>query len=379
MPTKPSFKYIEIARLLHHQHKGTGEAMLPSERDLAARFRVHRHTIQQALRLLESEGTVEKKPGRGYFFSGRNTASTPVIGFPIWCHGPCDLNLLNSPFKHTVLSGIRAEVELAGATLDVQMVGPEAAPHKEKITELCTKWSAMIMEPPHLGSLDEDHPFATLLPKTVVLGQVQGKNHNCIYPDNYRAAEMAMQHLVDHGASRILLFGGDTEERVHTFLRLSGAETVINRLKGVRFLYVEGGLSASGGYSGVKRALRQGMTFDAALAVMGHSALGALRALHDEGLRVPGDVQLVSLGKLPLFEYLIPTPTTVDYDLLEMGRQAARMALSLHFKGSKPIASQMMPVRLIQGETSGSIRPASPLTVGSGPNVAEKAAESQVI
>ncbi|HWL54158.1 MAG TPA: GntR family transcriptional regulator [Chthoniobacteraceae bacterium] len=378
MPAKPSFKYLEIARLLHRRYDGTGEAILPSERDLAAQFQVHRHTIQQALRLLESEGTVIKKPGRGYFFAARKAASAPVIGFPLWCRGPADLDLFNSPFKHAVLSGIRAGIERAGAVLDVQMVGPEAAPHRERIAELCTKWSAMIMEPPHLGNLDESHPFAPLLSKTVVLGQVQGKDHNCVYCDNYRAAEIAMQHLVDHGASRILLFGGDTEERVHTFLRLSGAETVINRLKGVRFLYVEGGLSASGGYSGIKRALREGMRFDAALAVMGHSALGALRALHDEGLRVPEEVQLVSLGNLALFEYLIPTPTMIDFDVREMGHQAAKMALNLHFRGGRPIASQMLPVRLIQGETSGAVRPPSSVRIGGGRKVAEETFESPV-
>lgn len=43
---------------------------LPSETDLCAEFDVSRITIQQALRLLEDEGTIRREQGRGTFFIG---------------------------------------------------------------------------------------------------------------------------------------------------------------------------------------------------------------------------------------------------------------------------------------------------------------------
>jgi DNA-binding LacI/PurR family transcriptional regulator len=56
-------------------------------------------------------------------------------------------------------------------------------------------------------------------------------------------------------------------------------------------------------------------------------ALGALRALHEAGRRVPHDVSVVGFDDIPEAPYFIPPLTTVRQDFDEMGRTGLRLLL----------------------------------------------------
>ncbi|MET8032544.1 substrate-binding domain-containing protein [Streptomyces sp. NPDC005345] len=53
---------------------------------------------------------------------------------------------------------------------------------------------------------------------------------------------------------------------------------------------------------------------DALLCLNDHLALGAVRALHDRGLRVPDDIDVVGFDDIEASRYSIPTITTVAPD-----------------------------------------------------------------
>ena len=56
-------------------------------------------------------------------------------------------------------------------------------------------------------------------------------------------------------------------------------------------------------------------------------AAGALRAIHEAGLRCPDDLALVSFDDLPLASILTPPLTTVHQPLYELGAAAADLLL----------------------------------------------------
>jgi DNA-binding LacI/PurR family transcriptional regulator len=56
-------------------------------------------------------------------------------------------------------------------------------------------------------------------------------------------------------------------------------------------------------------------------------ALGALRALHEAGRRVPEEVSVVGFDDIPEAPYFIPPLTTVRQDFDEMGRNGLRLLL----------------------------------------------------
>jgi LacI family transcriptional regulator len=58
-------------------------------------------------------------------------------------------------------------------------------------------------------------------------------------------------------------------------------------------------------------------------------ALGALKAAHDLGLRVPQDISITGFDGIDLTRYVSPALTTVRQPIEEMSRQALRLLLEI--------------------------------------------------
>src|SRR5690606_7324660 len=63
------------------------------------------------------------------------------------------------------------------------------------------------------------------------------------------------------------------------------------------------------GYDGVCEFLARGESFTAIMTVNDYAAMGALSALHENGLRVPDDVSIVSFDDDAIASYLTPPLT----------------------------------------------------------------------
>src|SRR6202043_1928274 len=77
------------------------------------------------------------------------------------------------------------------------------------------------------------------------------------------------------------------------------------------------------GYPFAKQLLERKVPFTALFAYNDISALGAIRAFQEAGLRVPHDISVVGFDDIQGAAYSNPTLTTVRQPLAEMGRIAA--------------------------------------------------------
>jgi DNA-binding LacI/PurR family transcriptional regulator len=66
-----------------------------------------------------------------------------------------------------------------------------------------------------------------------------------------------------------------------------------------------------------------------------HMALGALRALHERGRRVPQDVAVVGFDDTPESAYFIPPLTTVRQDFERVGRAAVQLLVDQLSTGTR--------------------------------------------
>ena len=57
------------------------------------------------------------------------------------------------------------------------------------------------------------------------------------------------------------------------------------------------------------------------------TAMGAICAARDSGLRIPDDVAMVGFDNVPLSAFTVPPLTTVDQPTREQGRESARLLL----------------------------------------------------
>lgn len=144
--------------------------------------------------------------------------------------------------------------------------------------------------------------------------------------DNVAAAREATAHLVASGRRRIAAIGEQPGVRTHTpRLRRQGYEEAL-RAAG---LPVDPGLVVEApryhradGAAAMTALIRSAAPPDAVLCFNDLLAAGALRALHEHGLRVPADVAVVGWDDNDEGRFSVPTLTTVAPDKEAIARLA---------------------------------------------------------
>jgi LacI family transcriptional regulator len=82
------------------------------------------------------------------------------------------------------------------------------------------------------------------------------------------------------------------------------------------------------GYKPMQALLEKTRDFTAIFCFNDIAAIGAIRALKDAGLTVPGDVSVVGFDDIQSAAYSTPSLTTVRQPLMEMGKRGAQILLN---------------------------------------------------
>lgn len=177
---------------------------------------------------------------------------------------------------------------------------------------------------------------------------------DCVISDYRAATQAAMTHLLMLGHQRIgMVFG------------VAAPELAVDRLEPYRMallgaglpetpeLIAECGPTIEDGYRAAQQLLALPQRPTAILAINDLLAIGALRAVGDLGLRVPGDLSLVGFDDIPEAKYLVPRLTTASKDAVRMGREAVRLALSRLQEPSQPRQIVEVPAQFVVRESTG--------------------------
>ncbi len=178
-----------------------------------------------------------------------------------------------------------------------------------------------------------------LLPAVVISGHTRLKGLSNVVIDHDRAARLALRHLKDLGHRRIALFRGqpgssDTDDRARAIFEASAALGV--EIPPELTLQLSGeqeeerftpDAAYQEGYAYAQKLLARRVKFTALFAFDDASAIGAIRAFLDAGLRVPDDVSVVGFDDIQNAAFHNPRLTTVRQPLREMGQIAARVLL----------------------------------------------------
>lgn len=164
----------------------------------------------------------------------------------------------------------------------------------------------------------------------VVLGERQAHGQvDHVAVDNVAAAYDATEHLISTGRERIAAIGLQPHLSNETArLRQQGYRSALaaaDRSPDRRLEIDVERLHRSDGGAAVARLLAEQVSFDALFCFTDQLALGAIRALADQGLKVPSDVAVAGFDDIEDGRYAVPSLTTVAPDK----RQIAEVALQL--------------------------------------------------
>ncbi|MCI0688216.1 MAG: substrate-binding domain-containing protein [Sporichthyaceae bacterium] len=195
--------------------------------------------------------------------------------------------------------------------------------------------------------------IARRLPIVLVNGYVAGLEAPTISTDDAAAAELAVGHLVALGHRRIGLIAGP-RRFTPVQRKLAGFRQAMTALAGAADPdeLVELSLfSVEGGALAAKRLLAKDVT--ALVCASDLMALGAVGAIRDAGLAVPGKVSVVGYDDSTLMAFTDPPLTTVRQPVHAMGLAAVR-ALVDQIK-SEPIPNAeflFRPELVVRGSTA---------------------------
>ena len=182
-----------------------------------------------------------------------------------------------------------------------------------------------------LITVDTSITEAPGLPTVAVAGHSTMDNVTNIVLDHRKAAEIGLRHLKDLGHTEIAFLKGqpqssDSEVRWNSICEVA-AELGI-RIRPELVVQLEGTDSTPElGFPFGKMLLARKVPFTALFGYNDISAIGAMRAMQDAGLRVPEDVSVVGFDDIASATFCIPPLTTVRQPLKRMGQIAARTLL----------------------------------------------------
>jgi len=170
------------------------------------------------------------------------------------------------------------------------------------------------------------------LPTVAVAGHQRVAGVTNIVLDHKRAATMALRHLQNLGHEEIAFlkgqpFSSDSVVRWDAIVEVA-AELGL-RIRPELTVQIEGTDSTPViGYPVGKQLLERRRPFTAVFAYNDISALGAIWAFREAGLRVPEDVSVVGFDDIPGAAFANPSLTTVRQPLLRMGQIAAQTVIA---------------------------------------------------
>lgn len=187
------------------------------------------------------------------------------------------------------------------------------------------------------------------VPYILIDRQFHGHRANFIGVDDEMAGFLATRHLREIGCRRIAHIRGPevstTEGRLAGYLRaIEVAPSVVVRDD------KHADAADARGYEAMRELLSTDPRPDGVFCFNDPTAMGAMYAIVEAGLRIPEDIAVVGCGNLNYAPFLRVPLTSIDQSSFAMGRRAAELALRMidSRKNHQPPESILLEPKLIQ-------------------------------
>lgn len=152
---------------------------------------------------------------------------------------------------------------------------------------------------------------------------------SCVRIDYSAGIDVAMDHLIKLGHHRIAFISGPMQlpsarMRYAAFMKSTARDHLDDNPR----LIEEGNHRVDGGHEAMQRILSSGARATAVLASNDLTAIGAMGAIAEAGLRVPEDISVVGYDDIQLSAFTMPPLTTVSLPRAEIANAAFHALLN---------------------------------------------------
>lgn len=175
-------------------------------------------------------------------------------------------------------------------------------------------------------------PIVLMDRKTKDLSEFPG-----VFVDNAQAALEGVSYLIRNGSRNIFYMGG--EKGVYTAEeRLKGYKDALKKaeIKFNKEYESFGDYNIQSGYERTMEFMKKYPEIDAVFAGSDIIAIGVLKALHELGISVPGQIEILGFDNIAMSEVVTPALSTVGQPIYDIGyRTAKKLISSIHEKQVK--------------------------------------------
>jgi DNA-binding LacI/PurR family transcriptional regulator len=212
--------------------------------------------------------------------------------------------------------------------------------------------------------------FAVPVPMVAISAHCATPKATNVVLDHYVAARVALKHLYDLGHRRLAFMRGtkaipDSEyrwrgiQKVAQELDLKIEPSLTVRLDSTGWPLKTGQhpMDPQIAYNPTRALLERTRDFTALFCFNDTAAMGAIRAIKDTGLDVPGDISVVGFDDIVSAAFTTPSLTTVRQPLFAMGQKAAQLLLERIADREKEFPAEIeMAPELVVRESTGPVR-----------------------
>jgi LacI family transcriptional regulator len=201
----------------------------------------------------------------------------------------------------------------------------------------------------------EDNPLVRKIarntPVGLLNGHIEGEGIYSVLSDDAAGIALAVDHLVSEGRRRLL------------YIQDSSNAAALAKARGFHDAVARHGitpvvLDCAQGVDAVQQALRDGWgrykEVDGIVCAEDPLAIGAIKYLTQQGVRVPGDVGVTGYDNLSVATYASPELTSVDGRVRDVSRAVADILID-RLEGENPQAlTSFLPTLVVRGSSASS-------------------------
>ncbi len=269
-----------------------------------------------------------------------NLAARSLVTGRTWTLGLVVPDLLH-PFFADIAKVISSETRNHGYSLFISSSDEDPDLEVQEIKHLLARRVDVILVASAQRSVDCFRMIEEQnMPYILIDRQFQGLDANFVGVDDEAVGALATSHLIEQGCHRV------------AHIRGPEVSTALGRLKGYKQALASHGLKPlpghivslgasgdhrgeMGGFEAAKKLLSAKPRPDGIFCFNDPSALGAMRAILDAGLRIPRDMAVIGCGNFSYSDFLRIPLSSVDQGSELIGKFAGDLAVALANRKSK--------------------------------------------
>ncbi|QGY44288.1 substrate-binding domain-containing protein [Maribellus comscasis] len=235
---------------------------------------------------------------------------------------------LNNPFFAGIASEINTELRKSNYTTIISDSDENPETEKMELQQLIARnIEGLIIVPcgnewEHIKSLQEQG-----LPVVCIDRYFENLDIPFVSTDNYTGASMATKQLIENGHSRITCIQG-VQHSTPNKLRIKGFTDTMKKAGLESESIVGDDFTFQNGYLETKLLLQQKEHPTAVFTLSNTIAMGCMKALKEENIKVPDDISLITFDDHPYLDYLATPLSCIAQPVSDISKIAVKFLIS---------------------------------------------------